>query len=62
MLNKCTGYPVSIFLNEVIDVDDSLSYEEVPVEILVPQVKKFRNKEAASIKVLWRNNLVELAT
>ncbi|WMV32635.1 hypothetical protein MTR67_026020, partial [Solanum verrucosum] len=42
--------------------DESLSYEEVPVEILDRQVKRLRNKEIASVKVLWRNHLVEGAT
>ena len=35
------------------------SYEEVPVEILDRQVNPLRNKEAAMMKVLWRNHLVE---
>ncbi|WMV13658.1 hypothetical protein MTR67_007043 [Solanum verrucosum] len=51
----------SVFL-EGLGVDESLSYEEVLVEILDRQVKKLRNKEAASVKVFWRNNLVEGAT
>ncbi|XP_069154511.1 uncharacterized protein [Solanum lycopersicum] len=33
-------------------------HEEVTVEILDHQVKQLRNKEVASVKVLWRNNLV----
>ncbi|WMV54787.1 hypothetical protein MTR67_048172, partial [Solanum verrucosum] len=44
---------------ECLGVDESLSYKEVPVEILDREVKRLRNKEAASIKVLWRNHLVE---
>ncbi|WMV33442.1 hypothetical protein MTR67_026827, partial [Solanum verrucosum] len=43
-------------------VKENLSYEEVPVEILDRQVKKLRIKEFASVKVLWRNHLVEGAT
>ena len=62
MLKKCIGDPVSIIPIEALDVDERLSYEEVPVEILDRQVKKLRNKEVASIKVLWRNHLVEGAT
>ena len=54
--------PMSIFLIEGLRVNENLSYEEVPVEILDCQVKKLRNKEIASIKVLWRNHLVEGAT
>ena len=41
---------------------ENLSYEEVSVEILDCQVKMLRNKEGASLKVLWRNYLVEGAT
>ncbi|WMV38086.1 hypothetical protein MTR67_031471, partial [Solanum verrucosum] len=43
-------------------VNESLSYEEVLVEILDRQVKRLRNKEITSVKVLWRNHLVEGAT
>ena len=39
--------------------NDNLSYEEVSDEILDRKVKKFRNKEVASVKVLSRNYLVE---
>ncbi|CAN4115826.1 unnamed protein product [Withania somnifera] len=39
-----------------------LSFEEVPVAILDRQVKKLRNKEVASVKVLWRNQQVEEVT
>lgn len=42
--------------------DESFSCEEVPVEIIVRQVKKLRNKEVYSLKVLLRNHLVEGAT
>lgn len=50
MLKKCIGNPVSIFPIEGLGVDENLSYEEVLVEILDHQFKKFRNKEVASIK------------
>ncbi|WMV25038.1 hypothetical protein MTR67_018423 [Solanum verrucosum] len=62
MLKKCIGDPVSIIPLEGLGVDENLSYEEVPVEILDRQVKKLRNKEVASIRVLWRNQLVEDGT
>ena len=58
MLKKCIGDPVSILPLEGLGVDENLSYEEVPVEILDRQVKKLRNKEVVSVKVLWRNHLV----
>ena len=39
-----------------------MSYEEVPLEILKRQVKRLRNKEIATVTVLWRNHVVEGAT
>ena len=43
-------------------VDKNLSYEEVLVEILDRKVKRLKNREVASIKILWKNHLVEGAT
>ncbi|WMV38365.1 hypothetical protein MTR67_031750 [Solanum verrucosum] len=43
-------------------IKESLSYEEIPVEILDWQVKKLRNKEVAFVKVLRRNQRVEGAS
>ncbi|KAH0716653.1 hypothetical protein KY290_012914 [Solanum tuberosum] len=43
MLKKCIGDPVSIHPLESLGVNENLSYEEVPVEILDHQVKKLRN-------------------
>ncbi|WMV49468.1 hypothetical protein MTR67_042853 [Solanum verrucosum] len=55
MLKKYMGYPSLIIPTEYIGIKDSLSYEEIPVQILDRQVHKVRTKEAASVKVLWRN-------
>ena len=54
MLKKCIGDPESILPIEGLGVKDNLSYKEVPVQILNRQVKKLRNKEVASVKVLWK--------
>ena len=59
MLTKCLGDPASILPVEGLRVNENLSYEEVPVEILDRQVKQLRNKEVATVKVLWRNHLVD---
>ena len=40
----------------------SISYEDVLVEILDHQVRRFRNKKVSSVKVLWRSQSVEGAT
>ncbi|XP_069148224.1 uncharacterized protein [Solanum lycopersicum] len=58
ILKKCKRDPVSILPLEGSKVKEDLSYEEVPVEILDCQVKKLRNKEVSSVKVLWRNNVL----
>ncbi|CAN4096861.1 unnamed protein product [Withania somnifera] len=47
---------------EDVQVTEDLTYEEVPIAILDRQVKKLRNKEMASVKVLWRNPQVEEVT
>ena len=62
LLKKCVGDPASIVPLESVVVKDSLSYEDVPVEILDRQVRRLRNKEVASVKVLWRSQSVEGAT
>ena len=62
LLKECMGDPASIVPLESVAVKDSLSYEDVPVEILELQVKRLRNKEVASVKVLWRSQSVEGAT
>ncbi|WMV41177.1 hypothetical protein MTR67_034562 [Solanum verrucosum] len=62
MLKKCMGDPSLIIPTENIGIKDSLSYEEIPIEILDREVCKLRTKEVASLKVLWRNQFVEKAT
>ncbi|WMV24882.1 hypothetical protein MTR67_018267, partial [Solanum verrucosum] len=62
MIKKCIGHPVTIIPFEGLRVAESLSYEEITVEILDRKVKRLRNKEVAFVKVLWRNHLVKCAT
>ena len=62
MLKKCIDDPEPILPIKGLGVKDNPSYEEVPVQIFDRQVKKLRNKEVVSIKVLWKNQLVEGAT
>ena len=49
-------------LLESVSVKDSISYEDVPVEILQRQVRRLINKEVTSVMVLWRSFSVEGAT
>lgn len=56
MLSKCVGDPSAIIPLDVVGVvEDNLTYEKVSVEILDRQVKRLRNKDVASVNVLWRN-------
>lgn len=59
MLKNCLGDQASILPVEGLGFDENLSYEEVRVEILHPQVKRFRNKEVSTVKILWRSHFVE---
>ena len=43
-------------------VNDIIYYQDVLVEILDYQVKRFTNKELVSVKVLWRSQSIDGAT
>ena len=58
LLKKCVGDPASVVPLENVAVRDSLSYKDVPVEILDRPVRKLRNKEVILVKVLWRSQSV----
>ncbi|VFQ73765.1 unnamed protein product [Cuscuta campestris] len=45
-----------------VTLDENLTYEEKPVQILAREVKELRNKRVPLVKVLWRNHAVEEAT
>ncbi|KAK4721514.1 hypothetical protein R3W88_011747 [Solanum pinnatisectum] len=62
MLKKCMGYPSLMIPTKDIGIKNSLSYEEIPIQILDRQVRKLRIKEVELVKVLWRNQFVEEAT
>nr|XP_009763617.1 PREDICTED: uncharacterized protein LOC104215500 [Nicotiana sylvestris] len=59
---KFMGDPSLVVPTEIIWVKDSLSYEEILVDILDRQIRKLRTKEIASVKLLGRNQKVEEAT
>ncbi|XP_009786302.2 uncharacterized protein [Nicotiana sylvestris] len=62
MLKKAVGDLLLIVPLKTVEVNQELNYEETPVAILDKQVRKLRNKEIASVKVLRQNQLVEEAT
>jgi len=52
LLKKCIGNPTSVVPLECVGVKESLSNDDILIEIQVCQVRKLRNKEVASMKVL----------
>lgn len=62
MLKKFVGYQNSIVPFEGVSIEENLTYEMVPIEILHQQIKRLRNKEVASIKVLMRKQQVKSST
>ncbi|XP_050238193.1 uncharacterized protein LOC126687680 [Mercurialis annua] len=62
MLRKCVSDPSQVIVPQSVEIDQELSYEEQPVEIVDTQVRKLRNKEIPMVKVLWRNHSVEECT
>ncbi|XP_070006119.1 uncharacterized protein [Nicotiana sylvestris] len=62
ILKKMVRDQSLIVLVETIEVNEELSYKEIPIAILDRHVRKLRNKEITSVKMLWRNLRVEEAT
>ena len=62
LMKKCVGDPASVVPMECVEVKDSVSYEDVLVEILVCHVRRLKNKEVALVKVLWKSKSVKGAT
>ena len=55
-------WPISYYSYWIFTGYARIIYEKVPIAILARQVRKLRNKEVASVKVLWRNQQVEEVT
>ncbi|TYJ96196.1 pol protein [Cucumis melo var. makuwa] len=62
MLRKYVVDPTHVVDFELLKINENLSCEEQPVEILAREIKMFRNRGFALVKVLWRNHRVEEAT
>ena len=56
------GGAASIVPLESVAVKDSLSNENLPIKILDRHVRRLRNKEVASVKVLWRSHSIKVGT
>ena len=62
MLKKYVPDPSHVIQPQSIQIQEGMSYEEKPVEILDRKTKSLRNKEIPLVKVLWRNHKMEEAT
>ncbi|TYK11710.1 pol protein [Cucumis melo var. makuwa] len=62
ILRSYVADPTHVVDFEPLQINEDLSYEEQPVEILAREVKMLRNRGISLVKVLWRNHGVEEAT
>lgn len=62
MLWKYVSDPTHVLSYEGLELDQDLSYEERPVQLLDRKDKVLRNKTIPLVKVLWRNSKSEEAT
>ncbi|XP_009627165.1 uncharacterized protein [Nicotiana tomentosiformis] len=62
MLRGYVPDPAHIVSPEVVEINDGLTYDEEPVEILDRQVSRLRTKDIALVKMLWCNHDIEEAT
>lgn len=51
ILRKCIDGPSSIVPLDVVNAEENLTYEEIPVQILDQQVKRLRNKD---VVLIWK--------
>lgn len=62
ILKKCVGDPKSLVPLDSVVVKDSISYENVSVVVLDRQVRRLRNNEVVSLKVLWKSQSIKGAS
>ena len=53
MLQRYFKDPSHILTSPLIELDETLSFEELPVQILDRQVRHLRSKSIPMVKVLW---------
>ncbi|XP_071912335.1 uncharacterized protein [Coffea arabica] len=62
LLKKYHPDPTHILPPEDVELDESLTYEERPIQILDRKVMDLRNKQIPLVKVLWKHHEVEEST
>ena len=62
MLRKYMPDPSHVLEYQPVELDEDLTYEEQPVQILDRKEQKLRSRSIPIVKVLWRSQTVEEAT
>ena len=62
MLRKYIPDPSHVLTEQPVEIQENLTYEEEPVQILDRRELVLRNKTILLVKVLWRSHTVEEAT
>ncbi|XP_022158399.1 uncharacterized protein LOC111024888 [Momordica charantia] len=62
MLRKYVHDPSHVLDFEPLQLNETLGYREVPIEILAKETKVLRNRSIDLVKVRWMNHQVEEAT
>ena len=62
MFRKYIPDPSHVLIEQPVEIQENLTYEEKPVQILDRRDQVLRNKTIPLVKVLWRSHTVEEAT
>jgi hypothetical protein len=62
MLRKYVIDPSHVIKYEPLQLQEDLTYEEIPMKLLDRKVQELRTKSIPLVKVLWRNHEIEEAS
>ena len=62
MLRKYISDPSHVLQSQAVELNEDLTYEDYPVEIVDRQVRQLRTKDITMVKVLWSNHTAEDCT
>jgi len=62
MLREYISDPSHVIKYESLQLQEDLTYEEIPVKLLDRKVQELRTKSIPLVKVLWRNHEIEEAS
>ena len=62
MLKKYVPNSSHVLDYKLLQLEENVTYEECPIQILNKKIKELRNKKISLVKVLWWNNSMEEAT